>query len=386
MKKKKKNPQTLPYYTALEQRIKLETGWNKARIFIIIGMVVALVQKRTVNLTSIAKELNPYVEQESNHRRLQRFFLEFVPGQDGFARLLSSFLPEGPWILSMDRTNWQFGEKDINILMLAVVYKGIAIPLLWSLLPKKGNSNVDERIAILDHFIALFGTRKIKMLLADREFVGILWIDWLCNKKVPFVIRFRNDLRLLEQRTEKRGTRALELLRNLPPKTAYSLGRYFAYGRKLHISGMRINGRDTHVMVMSSRVDPHESLEYYARRWEIETLFGCFKTRGFNLEDTHMSDPEKIDKLTGILSLAFVWAHQVGEWRHEHKPIKIKSHGRKAKSLFRYGLDYLEELFAHLKYSKSLKKLKVVVMFLVDPGGGFGCQGRPKRVEPGGLR
>ncbi|HAT8797519.1 TPA: IS4 family transposase, partial [Legionella pneumophila] len=31
-----------------------------------------------------------------------------------------------------DRTNWRWGKKDINILMLSVVYKGIAIPLFWT--------------------------------------------------------------------------------------------------------------------------------------------------------------------------------------------------------------------------------------------------------------
>lgn len=364
----KKNSQTLQDSTALEHRIKLETHWNKARIFVIVQMVIMLIQKQTVNLTAIAKGLNPAVSTVTNYRRLQKFFLEFMPGPDGFARLLASFLPEGSWTLSMDRTNWQFGEKNINILMLAVVYQGIAIPLLWSLLPKKGNSNVDERIALLERFIALFGRERIKMLLADREFVGILWVDWLCNKKVPFVIRFRNDLRLLEQRKEKRGTPALELLRGLPLKEAYCLGRHFAYGRKLDISGMRISGRDSHVIVMSYGVDPEEAIPNYARRWEIETLFGCFKTRGFNLEDTHMSDPEKISKLTGILSIAFAWAYRVGEWLHELRPIKIKQHGRKAVSLFRYGLDYLDELLLNRHYPGNQAKLEWALQVLIHPG------------------
>ena len=53
----------------------------------------------------------------------------------------------------MDRTNWQWGKKNINILMLSITYKGIAIPLFWSLLDKKGNSNTSERIALMERFI-----------------------------------------------------------------------------------------------------------------------------------------------------------------------------------------------------------------------------------------
>ncbi|PJD94952.1 MAG: IS4 family transposase, partial [Legionella sp.] len=39
--------------------------------------------------------------------------------------------------------------------------------------------------------------------------------------------------------------------------------------------------------------------------------------------------------------IAFTWAHRTGEGQNEQKPIKIKTHGRPAISLFRYGLDFL---------------------------------------------
>ena len=42
----------------------------------------------------------------------------------------------GPWRLTMDRTNWQFGKADINFLVL-----GIARPVFWSVLDKAGNSD-----------------------------------------------------------------------------------------------------------------------------------------------------------------------------------------------------------------------------------------------------
>jgi len=64
-----------------------------------------------------------------------------------FAVFLSRLIPsdDDSWLLTMDRTNWKVGKVDINILMLAVAYKGVAFPLLWELLPKQGNSNTEER-------------------------------------------------------------------------------------------------------------------------------------------------------------------------------------------------------------------------------------------------
>ena len=35
-------------------------------------------------------------------------------------------------------------------------------------------------------------------------------------------------------------------------------------------------------------------------RWEIETLFGCLKTRGFDFECTHVVEPERVQKLVAL--------------------------------------------------------------------------------------
>ena len=72
--------------------------------------------------------------------------------------MIFSLLPvKTDLVLSMDRTNWKFGDFNINILMLGVTYKGIAFPLIFSLLPKRGNSNWEERKKIMERFIRLFG-------------------------------------------------------------------------------------------------------------------------------------------------------------------------------------------------------------------------------------
>ena len=38
--------------------------------------------------------------------------------------------PTKGWKLSMDRTNWKFGDSDINILTVGVDVNGIAIPVV----------------------------------------------------------------------------------------------------------------------------------------------------------------------------------------------------------------------------------------------------------------
>ena len=60
----------------------------------------------------------------------------------------------------------------------------------------------------------------------------------------------------------------------------------------------------------------HLSIDRKNWRRDIETLFSCLKGRGFNFEDTRMTEPERIEKLLVLLSIAFCWAHKTQEWRH----------------------------------------------------------------------
>ena len=77
-----------------------------------------------------------------------------------------------PWILSTDRTEWAFGQTRFNILMLGIVHDGVAYPIVWKMLDKKGNSNSDERMDLLDRFDEIFPDAEIDYLTGDREFVG----------------------------------------------------------------------------------------------------------------------------------------------------------------------------------------------------------------------
>ncbi len=62
------------------------------------------------------------------------------------------------------------GKRNINILMLAIVYRGIAIPILWTLLNKRGNSDTKERIALIQRFIAIFGKDRIECVRRQRVY------------------------------------------------------------------------------------------------------------------------------------------------------------------------------------------------------------------------
>ena len=84
---------------------------------------------------------------------------------------------------------------------------------------------------------------------------------------------------------------------------------------------------------------PKQSLEKYAKRWQIETLFKAFKSSGFNLEDTHVTQMDRIEKLVLLVMLAFVWCYKIGDYIDTNiKAIRIIKPGNKAVSIFKYWL------------------------------------------------
>jgi len=259
--------------------------------------------------------------------------------------------------LTLDRTNWRWGKKNINILVLAVVYKGIAIPIYWLLLNKRGNSNTRERIALLKRFIKHFGKTRIIRLLADREFIGKDWFAWLKQEGIDMTIRIKKNAKVSNSRGElvpvqylfwclKAGeTQRLEGTRNMN-------------GVDVYLSALRLP--DGELLIVATGNASDHAIENYARRWQIETLFSCLKNRGFNFEDTHVLDLRRIKRLLVVAVIAFCWAHRVGEWQHEQvKAIKVKKHQRLAKSIFRVGLDIINEALFKLAYGfeNALKSL-----------------------------
>jgi hypothetical protein len=54
----------------------------------------------------------------------------------------------------------------------------------------------------------------------------------------------------------------------------------------------------------------------------------------------------------------------VGEWLQTQKAIKIKKHGRKAISIFRYGLDELREII--LDISRKMQAFKKMITLLAN--------------------
>lgn len=310
-------------------------------------LLLALVQEKTVNLVSLSLAFQGVTQPESSYRRLKRFFKEVRLDKVTVARLVLSLLPAPPYTVCVDRTIWQFGKLDINILVIAIAHKGTAFPVVWTLLPKSGNASSDERIDLLQDFFKLVAPQDIQFFLADREFIGATWFNYLDKRRVSFAIRIRNNS-LCNTWCPVYGLFAalpvgeLKLLTN----------SYDIYGCSVRLAGLKLSTKD--YAIIATNRSPAGAFIAYKRRWEIEMLFSALKTSGFDIEATHLKQLTKLDTLFTVLAIAFAWAHHIGEWLHDTKTkqLKRKSHLRRGKSFFRHGLDHLRHLLKNI-YFKS---------------------------------
>jgi len=298
----------------------------------------------------------------SSLRRIQRFIAKYQLDCDVIARLIFRLLPhKPPYRLAMDRTNWKFGELNINVLVIAVIYQGISFPLMFKLLPKAGNSNTKERIEMIERFILLFGTQALGCLTADREFVGEKWIKYLNDQNIRYYIRIRENFWVLQPHNGK-WVKASWLFSNLPLNSCRVNDRIVYVNNQLcYLSGSKVKNKEgkPELQIVISFSNPQDALEIYKERWQIETAFRGLKTSGFNIEDTHLTDIERIEKLFALVTVAFAWAYVVGDYLHRYvKPIQIKKHGNKAKSIFKHGLTFIATVLLNPSFQPDIDIFK----------------------------
>lgn len=333
--------------TALQAHFKGDI--NGARVRLICLFITALCKLKAINYDRLASAFDVNIKKRSSYRRIQRFMAESDLPMKMISTLIFSLLPEKHDLaLVLDRTNWKFGSKNINILMLGVSYKNVAFPLMFTMLDKRGNSSTPERIELLGKYMDWFGKETINCLLADREFIGDDWLKFLTDHGIAYHIRIRNNFKVYSYQRQDEID-ASWLFNHLKMNELYHYPKIVRmHGQDCYLSGCKIinrEGKREYLMVVSFN-KLERALAYYRKRWQVESLFRALKTSGFNIEDTHVTDLKRLERLFLLTMIAFVWCYRIGDFIDENIE-KIKNK--------KYGLDYLSRFLLNGFNSLELK-------------------------------
>ena len=271
-------------------------------------------------------------------------------------RLLIAILrshKDGPWVFAIDRTNWQLGKAHINILMITVIVGKVGFPVCWITLPKrtkKGNSRQFHRIKLAKILLKIVSPEDIEAFVMDREFCGKKWLSWLNKKGVVYVLRIKSN-------TDIDGFKLSHILRkkqNLDRNQIFNV-----YGQRAYLAskwvGKNKKGPRQRIIVISNALIGDSALKIYRMRWGIESFFSHCKKRGFNLEDTHMTNAGKINRLLAVVAVAFCICYL------KKLPANAQHlHQSKRKSIFRKGMEDIQKIL----FSQSKRQLKKLLLWL----------------------
>lgn len=147
---------------------------NLARKKFVSAFILALIQSRNVQFCEVAQHFNDDVKLASNENRIQDFFREVDIDYQCLALLVVALMPKKKKLrICIDRTEWDFGTCQVNILMVLVGHSDLQVPLFWELLDNKsGNSNSQDRIDLLEQCFKVLDKKRVGLIIGDREFVG----------------------------------------------------------------------------------------------------------------------------------------------------------------------------------------------------------------------
>lgn len=183
------------YPPSLIQKLSNHFSLHPSRLKTLAGLIMGAITSGNVQYQSLARHVES-ANVNSAIRKTERFFQKQKLPIVNYAKSVVEMIGYlGKMSLNIDRTNWKFGKKKINYLVLSWrVSKHFSIPLLFIELDKDGNSSTKERIDIIGLFVKIFGIERIGSLAGDREFIGERWVSYLATHRIPFFLRVKENM------------------------------------------------------------------------------------------------------------------------------------------------------------------------------------------------
>lgn len=345
---------TNPTLTLLENAT-LNMPIDSRLSYFLTELIPALIDSKLVTITSIAQSFNAISltssSLDSTEQRIHRFLKndKICPKVFGpFVRDVLGISVNNPFALAIDRTEWQVGNHWHNILVAAVSLEKEAIPIFWVDLGRRGVCSDLEKMNLILEVLQIIPASAIKCITADREFASMSLIEFMGRHGLPFVFRLKKSFKITTPFINEWGNKKERCgsIEKHPNVLRLKKGECWKPKHRVNLWGYRVYfyveylGDDEYLILCGDQ-QPKKLVKRYKERWRIETCFQIIKTRGFNLENSHVKDDRRMEVLVGLITMSMVWGYMVGLEVDKVKGVEIKKHGRRQHSVTRVGMDEL---------------------------------------------
>jgi hypothetical protein len=282
-------------------------------------MINLLQNLQTVVLEEIAGSWPCPIQLRSRIKKLQRFLsLEQFNIKNLWFPILISWI-EQEWqkketiYMVIDRSQW----GEINLMMVSLIYNHRAIPIYFTLLEKKGNSNLAEQKQVLEPAIQLLKEYKI-VVLGDREFCGVELAAWLSQEQQAYL-----SLRLKNNEYVELEEQIWFQLRDLglaPGMSFYYQGVKITKSKGFSGFNLAAKWRKKYRnkcsqepwFILTNLPSLSSAITAYSQRMGIEEMFRDFKSGGYNLESTKVTG-QRLISLILLITLSYSLSTFLGQ-------------------------------------------------------------------------
>ena len=330
---------------ALRQLYPTEPRGNLARhLHTLAALASGIVGSRSTRLPDIAGKVPDGTKRESRVKKFHRWIKnEHISAQVCFLpyidALLSSLVERGPLLLAIDGS--EIGRECLT-LMISVIYKKRALPIAWIVVKgSKGHFPEETHIQLVEEVGHIIPAGADVIFVGDGEFDGVDLQATIDGHGWAYVCRTAKNAQLGAEGEHfafaEIGVQPGDCL-DLPNIT-FTLQDY---GPILAIAQWEIGYQDPIYLITNMDL-AGEACYWYSKRYRIETFFSDQKSRGFNLDKSHISDPVRLARLMIAACLAYIWIVYLGVLAKRDDWVKIIHRADRCDlALFRLGLDLLE--------------------------------------------
>ena len=318
-------------------------------------IAVAIFQAKSIALSQIAVFLPGSAKAESRVMRLRRW-LSDRPGsvwalyRPLLLHVLAPFKDQAVDVI-LDGT-LVFGNR-MQIFRLSLVHKNRAVPLVWKVIPGKGNTRVSHLEGMLTQAAeVLNGLVASVTLLADRGFRDHQWAALCVQLNWHYVIRLPantwvnqpdGSAQRIDQLAIPQGQRRFYPQVTLTQKATLTGSLCVGWTQPTRQQPAEW------IAVISDQPAGPARLRTYSKRMHIEQSFKEDKSGGFDLDHTRLLNPQRLERLLLAVALATLWAHELGEHVLRGGPARrhiIDAGSRRELSVFQLGLRWLKRCLA----------------------------------------
>lgn len=241
--------------------------------------------------------------------------------------------------LVMDRTD--LGNRA-SILSLAIAYGRRALSLVWDVRPF-GGTGAATHIALLDRIAPLLPSDRTVTFFADAEFRAVDVQDYCRCRGWHWHVGVKSDTCI---RTADGQAMTLADLGILPGQRRYYQGVYLtdqrAFGPVNIIADWKHRDITPRYWALDLPADRHAWRRGRKRFW-IEPSFRDWKSHGFDLEATRITERTRLDALVLAMAITTLWMIHLGHWlTTTNRRHLLAARHKHDYSLFRLGRDWVQ--------------------------------------------